>query len=465
MARGAAPGHKSLVRTLIWGLTLPTVVIIIATIAVLMNRVSGTVSGLRQATLSSQARELINRLDRGADGALVMNLPEATQRLYGPNTEFAFAILDRTGTAILASRMLAPLAPVDTATLKSGVNYFTSGDSSGQNPFDGATISFTRDGIPYWIQVTHGRLHKDALFDTVVEEFFEATGWIFILLLVALLVINIAIISRSLRPLRQAQQQAAAIGPLTTDIRLREAGMPSEILPLIHAVNSAFSRLEEGFRLQREFTANAAHELRTPLAVLTARIGKLHDKADAAMLMNDARLMNRIVGQLLKISQLEAISIGDDERADLSAIAVDATVYLGPVAIERNRSIAVIGASNPVFVMGNADLLGHAVRNLVENALEHTPEGTTATIAVSPDGSLAVTDAGAGIPDAARKKIFQRFWRSERSGNGAGLGLSIVERIVALHGGTIAVTDGADAEGNPLGAKFVMRFRRPVSMP
>ena len=81
MARGAAPGHKSLVRTLIWGLTLPTVVIIIATIAVLMNRVSGTVSGLRQATLSSQARELINRLDRGADGALVMNLPEATQRL------------------------------------------------------------------------------------------------------------------------------------------------------------------------------------------------------------------------------------------------------------------------------------------------------------------------------------------------------------------------------------------------
>jgi signal transduction histidine kinase len=465
MARNGPTVHKSLIRNLVWGLTLPTVVLIVASIAILTNRLSGTVSGVRQATLTSQADDILGHVTRGRGGALELELPESLQRLYGPREEFAYAILDASGKAVLASRDQAPLSPVDTATLTPGVNYFLLPREPGRNPIYGATVGFDRGGTHYWIQVMQGGLHDDVIFDTVVEEFFETSGWVFILLLVLLLATNIVIIARSLRPLRLAQLQAAAIGPATTDIRLREEGMPAEIVPLIRAVNSAFNRLEEGFRLQRDFTASAAHELRTPLAILMARIGRLHDKQEAETLMKDARLMNRIVSQLLKISQLEAIRIGPEERADLSAVAVDAAVYLGPVAIERRRSIAVTGTEAPVMVRGNGDLLGHAVRNLVENALQHTPEGTTVTIAVTPEGTLSVSDDGPGIPPDLRRQIFERFWRADRSGPGAGLGLSIVDRIVRLHGGTVSVSDSADPDGKCRGATFTIRLPGAVSRP
>jgi signal transduction histidine kinase len=181
--------------------------------------------------------------------------------------------------------------------------------------------------------------------------------------------------------------------------------------------------------------------------------------------MKDARLMNRIVGQLLRISQLEAVRIGLDERADLAALAVDEAAYLGPMAIERKRSIAVTGPEGPVWVKGSAEILGHAVRNLLENALQHTPEGTTVTVTVSPDGSLTVSDEGPGVPPDARDRIFQRFWRANRSGAGAGLGLSIVERIVKLHGGTISVNDSSELEESSRGATFSMRLPVVVSPP
>lgn len=465
MARPAAASHKSLIRTLIWGMTIPTIALILIAIAIITHRLSGTVTGLRQETLSSQANDLLEYVSLTADGKLSITLPKSMQPYYRPGDEFAYAILDANGKPLLASRALAPLSPVNLAELRKGINFFRMSRGPDRNPIYGATVGFKRGGEHYWIQVMQGGLHDDVLFDTVVEDFFETSGWAFILLLVALLLTNVVIIARSLRPLRMAQMQAAVIGPATTDIRLREEGMPAEILPLIHAVNSAFTRLEEGFRLQRDFTASAAHELRTPLAVLTARIGQLHDKAEAEKLMKDARLMNRIVGQLLRISQLEAVRIGLDERADLAALAVDEAAYLGPMAIERKRSIAVTGPEGPVWVKGSAEILGHAVRNLLENALQHTPEGTTVTVTVSPDGSLTVSDEGPGVPPDARDRIFQRFWRANRSGAGAGLGLSIVERIVKLHGGTISVNDSSELEESSRGATFSMRLPVVVSPP
>jgi len=247
------------------------------------------------------------------------------------------------------------------------------------------------------------------------------------------------------------------------DIRLREEGISSEILPLVRAINSSFDRLEQGFKTQREFTANAAHELRTPLAVLTARISKL-DKADEADLLHkDVQALNRIISQLLKVSQLEAVSIGYDERVDLSAVAIETATYLGPVAIANGRSISVAGADNPVVVSGSAELMGHAIRNLVENALRHTPPQTTVAITVGVDGTISVSDEGPGIPEDDREKVFQRFWRAKRSETGAGLGLAIVEGIVRAHGGKTSVMDNINRDGVPCGAKFIVEMPVPVS--
>jgi len=456
-------GHKSLVRTLIWGLTLPTLLMIAITVVILTKKLSGAVKGMRQATLTSQADTVISHLSIGGDGQLILQLPEAIRELYNEPNNFSYVILDQAGKPLFTSHNLTSLDAIDPSRTEGEIDYFRIPGAKGRHSVYGASIGFRLAGQSYWIQVTQGSLHGDVVFDTVVEEFIETSGGIFIAVLIVLLAVNIIIIALSLRPLRTVQSQATEIGPSTTDIRLSEDRLPSEILPLVRAINQAFDRLEQGFQVQREFTANAAHELRTPLAVLTARIGKLSDRTEAEPLREDVRVMNRLVGQLLKVSQLEAISIGHDEQVDLANVAFEAATYLGPVAIENDRSISVVGADNPVPIPGNPELLGHAVRNLVENALHYTPPGTAVEITVSDKGLLSVSDEGPGIPEDQHRKVFQRFWRAERSDSGAGLGLAIVEGIVRAHGGEVSIINRLDGDGKPRGARFIIDLSNSVS--
>jgi signal transduction histidine kinase len=128
--------------------------------------------------------------------------------------------------------------------------------------------------------------------------------------------------------------------------------------------------------------------------------------------------------------------------------------FIAPLAIAQGKTIALSGSEGPVVINGNAEMLRRAVRNLVENALNHTPDGTAVEIVVGERGTISVRDEGEGIPTAKRELIFQRFWRRDHQrAGGAGLGLSIVKRIVDAHGGTIAV------ENEPTGgANFTMRF-------
>jgi signal transduction histidine kinase len=167
--------------------------------------------------------------------------------------------------------------------------------------------------------------------------------------------------------------------------------------------------------------------------------------------------MGRLVGQLLSVAQLEALDVAAYETADLHAIAVDVAGSLAPLALRRSRAVAVTGTAGQALVHGNAEALRQAVRNLVENALQHTPPGTTVEVAVTGAPALQVIDRGPGVPAADRERLFERFWRGRRSGEGAGLGLAIVARIVAAHGGSLAVDD---APGG--GARFTIRLPRPA---
>jgi signal transduction histidine kinase len=230
--------------------------------------------------------------------------------------------------------------------------------------------------------------------------------------------------------------------------------MPREVLPLVQAVNQALDRLEEGFRAQREFTADAAHELRTPLAILRTQIDMIADGEAAQSLRHDVESMSRLVNQLLEMSELETFEIDPGELADLVATASDTAAFLAPLALSQHKTLAVGGARAPVWVRGNADALGRALRNLVENGLAHTPPGTAVEIAVDPAGIVRVSDRGAGVPATDRTQIFRRFWRRDRRRAGsAGLGLSIVSRIAEMHGASVAV---GDRRGG--GAIFTLRF-------
>jgi signal transduction histidine kinase len=271
-----------------------------------------------------------------------------------------------------------------------------------------------------------------------------------------LLIADIAIFSRALRPLRQASDIASHIGPTRTDVRLPTDEIPREVQPLVSAINLALDRLEEGFRIQRDFTADAAHELRTPLSILRTRLDLLEDKKIGQALQQDVEGMAHIVSQLLDIAELDAFVVDPLEKADLTSVTAEIAQFVAPLALAQGKDIALLGATEPVWVKGNPEMLGRAIRNLSENAINHTAPGTTVEFVVDKNGTVSVLDQGPGIADAERNFIFQRFWRRDRRKAGStGLGLSIVQRIAELHSARVAVRNR-----NPNGACFSITFVR-----
>jgi signal transduction histidine kinase len=208
--------------------------------------------------------------------------------------------------------------------------------------------------------------------------------------------------------------------------------------------------------VQREFTADAAHELRTPLTILRSRIDTLADRGISKALHKDIEGMARIVNQLLDIAELETFSIDPLEKADLRAISAEVAEFAAPLALAQGKNIALSGSEAPVWVNGNAEMLSRAIRNLVENAINYSPPGTTVEIVLEDSGIVRVLDEGPGIKEEERELMFQRFWRRDRRRTGgAGLGLSIVRRIAEAHAATISV------ENRPTGgATFSLGFVR-----
>lgn len=299
-----------------------------------------------------------------------------------------------------------------------------------------------------------GELSDEALADAFVDEFLRDAGWVFPVVAAIVLAVTVWTIRTSLSPLRAASERAARITPGDAGVRLPIADLPTELIPLVAAVNGALDRLEKGFDAQRQFTANAAHELRTPLAILTAGLESLAASSEVERLKQDAERMNRLVDQLLRVARLDAQPMDLGQTLDLGQVAAEAVERLAPWAARIGRSLAFEPAERPTPVRGDPDALSDAIRNLVENAIAHSPEGEEVTVQVGGAGSVSVIDRGPGVPAELKARIFERFWRSRErrsSGVGAGLGLSIVSEIARAHAGHITV---ADAPGG--GACFVL---------
>jgi len=409
---------------------------------------------LHDQAMRDQAQLVAHYLVLQADGTWTLDLPPALEDIYSQAVgRYAYAVVDDAGRVLLSSSDDRSAIFADDPR-SSDIAYLET--RRGKAAISGVSLLKDVDGRKVWVQVGEDLAHRDVIVDDIVADFFKRVGWITLPVLLSLLAIDIVIFRRALRPLLNASELAKKINPRRTDIRLPIEQMPKEILPLVQAVNQALDRLEAGFRVQREFTADAAHELRTPLTILRSRVDTLADRGTSKALHKDIEGMARVVNQLLDIAELEILSIDPLEKADLHAICAEVAEFAAPLALAQGKNIALSESDAAVWVNGNPEMLSRAIRNLVENAINYSPPGTTVEIVVEDSGMVRVLDEGPGIKEDERELIFQRFWRRDRRRTeGAGLGLSIVQRIADTHAATISV------ENRPTGgATFSLRFAR-----
>lgn len=413
------------------------------------------VENLQRWAMREEAESLAHHLVPRADGSWSLDLPAGLRNQFSEAYgRYAYAVLDEEGHVLFSSRK--DRTAIFPAVISASDVEFMETRRDDRTIF-GATVPKEVNDRTVWIQVSEDLGHRTVLIEDITANFYQHVGWITVPILLALLAIDIAIFRRAVQPLLRASNRAEHITPTRIDVRLPVGDIPHEIRPLVIAVNRAFDRLEQGFCRQREFAADVAHELRTPLAILRTRIDTLPDRGAAEALRRDVEGMSHVVSQLLDAAEIETLVVAPGEMADLQRICAEVAQFIAPLALAQGKSIALTGIEHPVTINGNAEMLSRAIRNLVENALKHTPGGTDVEIVVGDDATVAVLDRGEGIPPAKREVIFERFWRRDRRGSGgAGLGLSIVKRIMDAHGGTVTV---ADAPGG--GANFTLHLAAP----
>lgn len=220
------------------------------------------------------------------------------------------------------------------------------------------------------------------------------------------------------------------------------------------AAEEARQALERAMAQQKRFTANAAHELRTPLAVLRARIDGQPPSPEREALQRDVDRMARLVEQLLAVARLEARLVTLSDGVDLVAVARDTVARLFPLALSSGREVALTAPDRPVTVRGDAFALEDALRNLIDNALRHGPPGETVEVTVCADPpALEVADRGPGVSAAIRPHLFEPFGRGSDSKGGAGLGLAIVAETAAIHDARVTAGDRPGG-----GARFRLAF-------
>ena len=264
-------------------------------------------------------------------------------------------------------------------------------------------------------------------------------------MLVALPLLGLAVwwaVYRGVQPIRRLGRVLAEREPQALDpVNLRHA--PAEMEPMIAALNSLFERIGHLLESERRFTADAAHELRTPIAAIRMQAQVAMGEADAALrqhalqgTLEGCDRATRLVEQLLSLSRLEALEAPVMAAVDLRAVAQRVVAELAPKAIGKHQTLEFEGdASCPI--PGNATLLAVLVRNLVDNAVRYSPPSARIKVAVQlQDGQVAlrVEDSGPGLDEADSMRLGERFFRVTGSlESGSGLGWSIVRRIAAVH--------------------------------
>ncbi|MBU9378058.1 sensor histidine kinase [Burkholderia multivorans] len=441
----------SLRGRLLWWLLLPLAVFVLIAAAMAYDAARRTADLVQDSTLVASARTIGEDIE-WRNGLPVADVPPAALEIFeSPSRDSVFyKVIDSDG------RLLAGNPALDVVA------------RHGAEP---VAYDTTFDGTRLRAVAYDRQLYDEGQVDTVTvvvakttrsRNAMVATIWRPQLVRLALmLVLAVALVylglTFELRPLMKLKDDVADRGPMELE-PIRPERLQHELRPIVDAINQCIARLNTHTATQRRFIADAAHQLRTPIAVLDTQIQyaqqRGHDDRELASVLDSmqrsSRKMADVTDKLLLLAHAEATpSTLLTQRVDLAALV--SSVLEETIVLAQRRDID-LGAElgERLDVAGSGSLLSALVTNLVDNAVRYTQPGGCVTVAARRDGDtvvLDVIDDGPGIPAEARPHVFKRFYRVSSDTEGSGLGLAIVSEIAQAHGGSATLAPGPGNRG------------------
>lgn len=379
---------------------------------------------------------IVSSIKRAPDGSLMMHPSEDLKNLRTEFPNFWMLVTDAEGHVYREGRMPKELEPltanyqlVDTAEMQSS-----------REPYKLSSIIRTANTDIGKLHIFAGRAGLvSAIFANIISSnsFF---GILWVMLIIATVIATPLVVRKSMRGLAVAESHARQIDFNKHGTRLPEDKIPNEVKGLVKAVNLGLTRLDEGYERHQRFLADAAHELKTPIAILQARIENLPDDADRTRLLMDVGRLGGLADQLLDLQRLGK-SHESFAPVDLVALAQRTTADLAPLAIAAGYTVSLDAAEPEAWIRGDAGAIERLLTNLIQNAITHGGNNGRIEIVIGADGALEVRDTGPGIALEHREKVFEPFYRVRPLDRGAGLGLNLVRDIVKRHDGEISVSD------------------------
>ncbi|MEQ5844241.1 HAMP domain-containing histidine kinase [Paraburkholderia acidicola] len=377
---------------------------------------------------------IVAAVSRTSDGHLVLKPTAEFEALRRKAPGLWFVVRDQSGDQVSQGQVSAPCASV-VATLPR----LFSGDVTDISEHNNLSCRFkTMRTHLGEAQIVYGGgplmpMWKGA--GIAVLQYLEAPFFL-PLLLVNIVAIPV-VVALALRRLKDVVQLARYVDINRQGLRLPEEGLPREIAPLVRAFNAALERLDAGRSQQDRFIANAAHELRTPVAIIRARLDALESGPLKVKLEQDVERLGELTDALLDLQALKS-TIPRMEPLNLVALVSETLADLAPVVLAAGHDVEFVCDAERLDVSGDAASLRRVIVNLVQNTIKHGGDAITLTVTVRTEATqvlMEFVDTGPGIPPAWRDQMFESFSRYTRHGSGAGLGLSIVREIAVMHGG------------------------------
>ncbi|MEI4483225.1 MULTISPECIES: sensor histidine kinase [unclassified Phyllobacterium] len=429
----AVRSSPSLWWRLSWQLSL-VIVVVVAIVILGLCVWAATIMSPNIATENKVGSAIAGAVERDIHGRLKLNSIPEMSALKEQNQALWYVASTRDGSSVSHGSI-----PPEYSQLATMVYLFDEADIRGASTTDEvATIDRIETEIGEIRFMFGGVTDKGSPVMAILARAYPIYLSLLAVALPALFLAVPRIVGRALARISDVTERAAQIDPRKHGVRLPLDGIPKEVAPLVTAFNGTLARLESEAKKRQRFLIDAAHELRTPIAIMQLRIDGMPDGQARTRMLDDVARLADTAEQLLDFERNDQ-TLDLQNTLDLVEIAQTVVADIAPLAIAGGYQISFHREVESLTRTGSAAALARAIGNLVRNAIDHCDGKGEILVTVSSGGEITVKDEGPGIPADHQELVFEPFYRVVPKSQGAGLGLSLTKKIVANHGGHISL--------------------------